>query len=245
MLNKKIVNKFLNMFNLEMHGIGYMQALRKHSNPPDAFSVQKNIVENAKTIFDIGANYGDTVENYLALYPESIIHAFEPSPEVFGSLTTRYLSNKNVNCYSFAIAEENKKSTFYTNSNPDTNSLLKPQKIGLNSDKQTANIGVIEVESISIDLFCISKNINEIDILKMDIQGGELQALKGAKNLLQNKRIKLIYAETYFKKQYENQPLFHDISLYLSQNGYYLQDVYNPIYGKGSIAWCDAIFLPE
>jgi hypothetical protein len=79
----------------------------------------------------------------------------------------------------------------------------------------------------------------------MDIQGAELLALKGAIKLLEEKKIGLIYTETYFRRQYNNQPLFHEISKFLADYGYYIQDIYSPIYGKGSIAWCDAIFLPE
>ncbi len=79
----------------------------------------------------------------------------------------------------------------------------------------------------------------------MDIQGGELDALKGAASLLSQRKIGLIYTETNFVAQYVNQPLFQDLMVHLDQNGYQLQDIYNPIYGKGSLAWCDAIYLPR
>jgi len=39
--------------------------------------------------------------------------------------------------------------------------------------------------------------------------------------------------------------LFQDLLGFLFDNGYQLQDIYNPFYGKGSLAWCDAIFLPK
>ena len=133
---------------------------------------------------------------------------------------------------------------FYVNKNVDTNSLLKSAKIGLSSDSQVANESVIEVPCIKLDDFCDENNITDIDILKMDIQGGEFSALRGAANLLKEKKIKLIYLETYYREQYVDQPLFHDISKLLHGYGYYLQDIYHPIYGKGSIAWSDVIFLP-
>ena len=85
--------------------------------------------------------------------------------------------------------------------------------------------------------------IDRIDILKMDIQGGEYEALKGLHKMLSQRKIDLIYSEVYFVEQYEGQPLFHDISLLLFQYGYQLQDIYNPIYGNGCIAWADVIFV--
>ena len=112
----------------------------------------------------------------------------------------------------------------------------------MSSDKQVKNIKKIDVDTISIDSFCLTNGIEQIDVLKMDIQGGELDALKGAKQMLANGKVGLIYSETYFLEQYVNQPLFHEIATFLHQYGYYLQDVYNPIYGNGNIAWADVIF---
>lgn len=59
-----------------------------------------------------------------------------------------------------------------------------------------------------------------IDILKMDIQGGELLALKGAQSLLEASRIRLLALEVEFKPLYKDQPLFWDICAYLYRFGY-------------------------
>lgn len=246
MISKENVNWFLKKFNLELHGTSYMQSLRSNSSLLDAFEVQANLLGiKTRTIFDIGANYGDTVKKYRAIFSDAHIYAFEPFPDVYTSLERRFSSEPHVNCFPFAISNAEGKQIFYTNQNPDTNSLLKPQKMGLRSDQQVSNLGNIEVETITLDKFCNMHSISEVDILKMDIQGGELNALEGAVDLLSKKRIKLIYTESYFRRQYESQPLFHEISNFLEQFGYYLQDIYSPIYGKGSLVWCDAIFIPE
>jgi hypothetical protein len=131
------------------------------------------------------------------------------------------------------------------NTNVDTNSLLESIKMGLSSDKQVENKNQIEVDVWTIDDFCRDNNIEKIDILKLDIQGGELAALIGAEKLLKEKNIRLIYTEAFFRQQYADQPLLYDIAKYLERFGYHLQDIYSPIYGKGSITWCDAIFLPH
>lgn len=91
-------------------------------------------------------------------------------------------------------------------------------------------------------MYCLKNNIKSIDILKMDIQGGELAALSGASGLLNSQEIKIVYAEVYFVQQYESEPLFHDVSKFLYGFGFTLQDLYTPIYGNGNFAWCDAIF---
>jgi len=245
-MKKSLINKYLRKFGIELHGTGYMQSLQKSSFSEDAFDKQKEILgRNATVIFDIGANRGEVTLKYKSLFSSAAIYAFEPFSGSFGILQSRIQGLHNIHTFQKAISDSNGTFTFYVNKNIDTNSLLKSQKMGLNSDSEVRNISSIQVETITIDEFCVTNNIKEIDILKLDIQGGELAALKGAEKLLALKKIHLIYTEAYFKQQYEQQPLFFEIATFLQEHNYYLQDLYNPIYGKGSIAWCDAIFLPK
>ena len=243
---KEKLNSILRKFGAEIHGTGYLQSLQKTEFKKDSFSVQQELLQGQKieTIFDLGANRGDIVSRYRTEFPHATIYAFEPFPGSFDQLKQRFNPDKKVFCNQVAVGENKATLPFYVNKNVDTNSLLKPAKIGLSSDTGVANESVIEVPCIKLDDFCEEQNISRIDILKMDIQGGEFSALRGAGKLLSNKSIKLIYLEVYYREQYVNQPLFHDISKLLHEFGYYLQDIYHPIYGKGSMAWSDVIFLP-
>ncbi len=245
-MNKSIVNKYCRKFGFEIHGTGYMQSVEKNTFKEDAFLKQHELSEgNCAVIFDVGANIGDTAISYHQLFPAAKIYAFEPFPASFTSLSDRVSGISKIRTFQNGIADRSGKMKFYVNHNTSTNSLLVPQKMGLSSDKQVANKNNIEVEVITIDNFCEANNIIAIDILKLDIQGGELAALKGAAKMLANKKINLIYTEAYFRQQYIDQPLLHEISTYLYQYGYCMQDMYNPIYGKGALAWCDVIFIKE
>ena len=199
--------------------------------------------DQTKVIIDLGANRGDTVQRYLELFPDATIYAFEPFPDSFQFLTKRFKDTPRVKCYSMAIADSDEQKVFYVNVNADTNSLLRPRKTGLSSDSQVENKERILVESTTLDNFCSTNRIDAIDILKMDIQGGELAALKGSKKLLEGHKIGLIYTETYFVQQYEQQPLFHDVSRFVTDYNFVLKDIYAPIYGKGNLAWGDVIFV--
>ena len=53
----------------------------------------------------------------------------------------------------------------------------------------------IDVQTQSIDNFCLENNINCIDLLKIDTEGSELNVLKGAENFLSENKIKVIYTE--------------------------------------------------
>lgn len=240
---KKLINKYCRKLGFEVHGTGYMQSVQKNAFKEDAFQKQKELVNtNQCTIFDIGANRGNVLTQYLDLFPDANIHAFEPYSESFESLRNRFSSNKSVKCYKLAVSDSQDNRKFYVNKNVDTNSLLKPRRSGLSSDSQVRNRTIEIVPTVTIDKFCFDNTISKIDILKMDIQGGELAALHGAIELLESKKISVIYSEVFFIEQYESQPLFHHISEFLYQYGYLLQDIYSPFYGNGRLAWADAIF---
>ncbi len=243
-MNKTLINKFCRKFGFEVHGLGFIQSLKKSSFKDDAFARQKELVKSTSPlILDIGANRGDVSDRYLNLFPEARIHAFEPFPDIYDLLKQRFEANSHVHCHALAIADVEGQKEFYVNNNVDTNSLLKPRKTGLSSDAQVENNRLIRVPSTTLDKFASENSIKSIDILKMDIQGGELAALKGAQQLLENRGISCIYTEAYFIEQYEAQPLFHDISKFLYAYDFTLQDIYTPIYGKGNMAWSDAIFV--
>jgi len=245
-MNKNRLNRFFRRFGFEVHGTGYMQSIQKTAFKENAFEKQQAILGKAvHTIFDVGANRGDTMCTYRSLFSEAMIYGFEPFPETMAILRERTAGDSNMRVADYAVSDHVGETVFYHNQNVDTNSLLKSSTIGLSSDNQVKNKGEIRVNTTTLTAFCQQESIERIDILKLDIQGGELLALQGAASLLANQQIGLIYTECYFRKQYEHQPMFHDLAVYLEPFGYVLQDLYNPIYGKGSLAWCDAIFIPQ
>jgi len=243
-MKKELVNRYLRKFGLEVHGTGYLQGVKKQSFKDDPFMRQREIVTAAEpVIFDVGANVGDVTLRYRELFPTAKLYCFEPFPESFAILRQRFEGNPDVHLFEEAVGEVAGVKTFYINHNRDTNSLLKPKKSGLSSDREVANRGVIEVPCTTLDAFVTRHSIGHIDVLKMDIQGGERAALAGAKETLAARKIKCVYCEVYFVEQYEAQPLFHDTATWLYGFGFTLQDIYAPVYGHGNLAWADAMFV--
>jgi FkbM family methyltransferase len=243
---KNKINKILRKFNIELHGLGYLQALGKNEfkNSENSFYLKvfnSNIKE--LRIFDVGANQGITISNFLTLFPNAYIHAFEPYELYSLELIEKFKINPKVNINAIGISDQIGEQIFNINKSIDTSSLLNSKKTGLNSDEQVKTLNKIKVQLTTIDDFMKNNNIEQINILKLDIQGSELNALVGAKIGLENKKIDIIFTEAYFIQQYENQPLFVDIVNYLSRFGYVIQDIYNPIYGMSKLAWCDVMFI--
>ena len=100
---------------------------------------------------------------------------------------------------------------------------------------------------MTLDSYCEKLNIKNIDIVKLDIQGGELKALTGAEKLLKNKSILLIYTEVWYYPNYEKIPLLNQLWSCLSLFDYTLFNIYNNINATdGPLSQGDAIFIsPE
>ena len=199
-----------------------------------------------QTIFDVGAHTGQITAKYGRFFPKSTIYSFEPFPESFHKLEKRFEGNSLVKPVQVGVSDITGKKPFYVNRCSVTNSLLPAvDDVGEWVDPNAMRtIGVIEVPVTTIDDFCKQESIDTIQVLKMDIQGGELMALEGAREKLNQGAISLIYTEMNFVPVYEGGALFHEICYFLSGYGYTLFDMYNLRYARnGQIRWCDAIFV--
>jgi len=221
-------------------------AMTQHRN---AFCDQKALLSGRQiqTIFDIGAHTGETVAKYAGLFPETKIYAFEPLPEAIEELRLKFQGNRFVNPVQAAVSDRPGKRPFYVNRNSVTNSLLPTAREAsrwVKPERDIEAVAVLEVPVTSIDDFCTREGIGEIQILKMDIQGGELMALRGAVEKLRQGSISLIHTEILFVPVYEGQAYFYDIAAFLSGYGYELFDMYDFAYAEdGRLRWGDAVFI--
>ena len=167
---------------------------------------------NLKKIIDIGAHKGEFLENILSIKKKVTVYSFEPQYNIFKYSKEKFKRKKNINIYNLAISDSNKikkmninvKSSTSTFSTYNQNSSWKKIKdFLLTGFKNKSIINSELVRTSSLDSFCRKKNIKEIDLLKIDTEGHEMQVLNGAKLLLK-KNIKFILIEFHLSKIYEN-----------------------------------------
>lgn len=227
----------------------YGYSIKNHNNHiSNEFIFKKEFLKNVKNpiIIDVGAHKGETLKKYLTHIPSCTVYSFEPFKDSFSILRKNFKSNPAVHLINKGISNLNGMADLYFNFSSATNSLLQPQKSFPSIDQFTENIGIESIAVTTLDSFANEFDIEFIDILKLDIQGGELKALEGAVNLLKDKSIRLIYTEVEFIEIYKNQPLFHDLCNYLANFDYNLFNIYDLNYiQSGQLAWADAIFLPK
>jgi FkbM family methyltransferase len=113
----------------------------------------------------------------------------------------------------------------------------------------------IGLEITTLDQVCQTENIPAIDFLQTDVQGADLQVLKGATQALESS-VLAIKVEVLFASLYHDQPLFADVDTYLRQQGFTLFDLSaayrsrarSPIQSSvrtGQLLWGDGFYLRD
>jgi FkbM family methyltransferase len=175
-----------------------------------------------RTIFDVGANVGQTALTYASAFPDASIYSFEPGREPFGQMQAAVRDVRNIHPFNVAMGRSSGRATLNLTKGNQANSLLPVAPGGGDyavDPSMLDAVGSEDVEITSVDDFCRQNSITEIDLLKIDAQGYEIEVLAGSQETLA-RGVPLIYAEVTFVRYYQEQPLFPDVYTYLYDRGY-------------------------
>ncbi len=168
-------------------------------------------------VFDVGANSGAWTDMILERKPQSAVHLFEPNSYLIEHiLKQKYSDNENIFINDTAAYKEDGKHLdffYFTNENNGLSSIYHNEKW----DYLPMQKG--QVQSITLDTYCKEKSISRIDILKIDVEGAELDVLHGCWHILNGKIAKYIQVE--YSEHYQlNGRKFMDVVNYVRQFGY-------------------------
>ena len=146
------------------------------------FFIYKNIekefptlnLNNFKIVLDLGANNGLFIEKILRNGAEKV-YGFEPSPNALSNLMHRYGNNDKVTIVNKAVSNNSGKLTFHYH--PENSTISAFDKNHITPHLPEHEIIACEVETIRLDEYCDSQNINEIDLIKIDVEGAEYSIL--------------------------------------------------------------------
>ena len=176
MLNKI----FIPVGNLLYHNLYFLYKplyfFFKHFNDKLEIALLRRIVKPGNTVLDIGANIGFYTTIFSkAVGPHGRVFSFEPDAINYNRLCKSAKGLSNVQILHKAVASKTQKIVLYTSKKLNVDHrTYKPEKF----DKE------IEIEAVSLDEFL--KNSSVIDVIKIDIQGYEMQAMKGMTHILKN-----------------------------------------------------------
>ena len=212
--------------NLVMAGVEHKAVLRR----------------TLSTVVDIGANRGQFALAARAFSGANVI-SFEPLPSVAEIFTKVFSGDPSVKLHVAAIGEKTEKKLIHLSARDDSSSLLEIGDAQSQYFPGTHGIGTLEVKVGTLNEFLNKEDIVRPAMLKLDVQGFELQALAGCKSLIDN--FDYVYCECSFVELYKDQKLAGEVVAYLGALGFILTGVYNPSYDRdGNCIQADLLFEP-
>lgn len=201
--------------------------------------IKRLIPGESPTVVDGGAHKGEFIQLIHRQYSEPVIYGYEPIPELANSLKNKFLKSDKITIREVALgAIQEIIDLNITKILPGT-SILEPDEA---YSKKYLDGELYAMEKISVQQVRLDREINNIDILKLDLQGYELEALKGSAGILS--RIKLILVEVEFIPAYKDQPLFAEVDMFLRENGFKLLNFFDLYtHSDGQLTSGDAIYL--
>jgi FkbM family methyltransferase len=147
-------------------------------------------VNDDDVFFDIGANFGRYCCIVSAQYDSMDVVAIEPNPSTVELLRNNINNNGvNVNAFEYALNDCKTTSSLCMPDNPER-SRLDP------SDEKDTSEGVL-VDAIRGDEFINDQSVPNPSVIKIDVEGAELNVIKGMENTLKQKECRLLYCEVH------------------------------------------------
>ena len=149
----------------------------------------KTQLEDCRVVFDVGANEGKWTEEVLRMKSNLEVHCFEPSPSIFARLQQR-LRFPNVHLVQKGLSADEEERAFF----PEEISVYQGFGVGHTTTTRT---GVV-TETVSLTTlsnYIKENNVQRVDLMKLDVEGHELQVLRGGLTDFKTGRIKRLYFE--------------------------------------------------
>ena len=199
---------------------------------------EKKYGKNVDIIIDVGANEGQFATMARFCWPKAEIVSSEPDPSAASKFINNHKFDKKIRLHQIALGSSDCKRVLNISENTAQNSFL--QEIGLKSKKKKTTL--VKIKSLD-KVFKIKPK--KIYLLKLDVQGFELEVIRGAKNILN--QITFILVEISVAHMYENGAKIEDVWRLLRKAGfiyYSIVDQYRCV-NSACIQQIDVLFIKK
>lgn len=184
--------------------------------------VIERVLDRRSSAIDVGCHEGSILDVILRHAPEGEHHAFEPLPDLFARLREKYAGNPQVHLHETALSDAPGEATFqHVVTNPGYSGLLRRR-----FDRPHEDVVEIRVKLARLD--DIVGPTADVRLIKIDVEGAELQVLRGARELLRRSRPFVVFehgqgaADVYGTRPEHVYELFAECGMRLSLMGDWL-----------------------
>ena len=200
------------------------------------FFTQKKIINEIKSalntqkpisLIDVGSHKGEYISSIKKNFHIDKIYGFEPNDEIFNNLKKNFSSNK-IQLYNYGISNE--KGEVFLNKNIESSS-SSINELNINSKYYKKKFFLLnflklkdvttksKIQVMRLDEFMNKNNIKKLDLLKIDTEGFEYNAIKSIGSRIYD--IKLIHIEHHFDDMIIKNYTLSDIHTYLKNKGFF------------------------
>jgi FkbM family methyltransferase len=172
------------------------------------------------TIFDVGANIGQSAQHYRKAFPTANLYCFEPVQATFDRLSALLQDDKAAQCFRLAFGRTAGTGEIAVGQHSDQASL---------TARPADTTHVESVQIATLDSFCASRALDRIGLLKIDTEGGDLTVLEGAHSLLADQKIDVIEVEAGMSPRNARHVPFEAFTAHLGARNYFLFGIYEQV----------------
>jgi FkbM family methyltransferase len=144
-----------------------------------------SFVDDVRVVFDVGANCGAASVHFARHYPTATVHAFEPGQEARAFLELNVASLPNVRVHPIGLYSDDRQTRLYRGDEDLGKASVVRRVVNLDESEP--------VELRAGAAWAADRGIERVDILKVDVEGCEIEVLDGLADLLPT--VKLLYVE--------------------------------------------------
>ena len=240
---KKIVQKIFRRLGFEIHRLQAASVPgcgQERSSLEGSLDQAKRAGVLPATVIDVGAAFGSFSRSCHEVFPQARCLLIEPLVEYVPSLT-KVVDQIPGASYEIAVAAaEERTASLNVHQDLVGSSLYRESEVG------TGVNGVPrEVRAVTLDRLVVERQVSPPFLLKVDVQGAELDVLDGGQETLNGSE--LVILEVSLFQFFENGPLLHDVVAYMHSKGFVAYDViglqYRPL--DRALSQIDIVFVKE
>jgi|APSaa5957512535_1039671.scaffolds.fasta_scaffold83734_2 FkbM family methyltransferase len=201
---------------------------------------------NVKWVLDIGANVGDITISALNSFPGAQVICFEPVQSTFEILSNRLAPySERVHLHNCALSNSTGEGEINITNFPGANSIMPQAKLHQNCNPHVHELGKESISLVRLDDISDKFPTRNIDIMKIDVEGFELNVLNGGREFIAE-HVDVIIIEISLMRDvsWEKQSVF-DIFAFMKEAGFCLVNVFDVHHAENKsvmLAQMDCVF---